>query len=250
MIVLFTDFGGDGPYVGQIKAVLAQQAPETPVIDLLHNAPRFNVRASAHLLAAYISAFPADSVLLGVVDPGVGDPQRKAVVINITGRWYVGPENGLFDVLAARAILRQEEVTCWEITWRPESLSNSFHGRDLFAPVAARLARGEAPPGIQTDRLVSAAVANDLSEVIFIDHYGNAITGIRTSNIASTACLKIGEHIVMRANTFCDVAVGQAFCYENANGLMEIAINQGNAAHGLNLTIGSHVVTINDDQRC
>ncbi len=241
MIVLFTDFGNDGPYVGQMKAVLAQQAPETPIIDLLHNAPRFNVRASAHLLAAYISAFPADSVLIGVVDPGVGDVQRKAVAISITGRWYVGPENGLFDVLTARAMLGQEEVTCWEITWRPESLSNSFHGRDLFAPVAARLARGEMPPGVPIDWPGSVVIANDLSEAIFIDHYGNVITGVRASNIASTACLKVDEHIIMRANTFCDVAIGQAFCYENANGLMEIAVNQGNAAHGLGLSIGSRI---------
>ncbi len=243
MIVLFTDFGGDGPYVGQMKAVLAQQAPGTPVIDLLHNAPRFNAQASAHLLAAYISAFPADSVLLGVVDPGVGDVQRKAIAINIAGRWYVGPANGLFDVLAARAIVTQEDITCWEIAWRPENLSNSFHGRDLFAPVAARLARGEMPPGVQIDWPVPVAAANDLPEVIFIDHYGNAPTGIRAANMNSAACLRTGDRSIMRANTFSDVAVGQAFCYENANGLMEIAINQGNAAHGLGLSVGTRVAT-------
>ncbi|NOX92450.1 MAG: SAM-dependent chlorinase/fluorinase [Gammaproteobacteria bacterium] len=245
MIVLFTDFGSDGPYVGQMKAVLAQQVPETPVIDLLHNAPRFNAQASAHLLAAYISTFPADSVVLGVVDPGVGDEQRKAIAINIAGRWYVGPANGLFDVLAARAMMAQHDVTCWEITWRPENLSNSFHGRDLFAPVAARLARGEMPPGVQIDWPVSVATAraSDLFELIFIDHYGNAITGIRAANMDSAACLRTGDRIILRANTFSDVAVGQAFCYENANGLMEIAINQGNAAHGLGLSVGTRVAT-------
>jgi len=245
MIVLFTDFGSDGPYVGQMKAVLAQQAPGILVIDLLHNAPRFTTQASAHLLAAYISAFPADSILLGVIDPGVGDVKRKAIAINIAGRWCVGPANGLFDVLTARAMVAQEDITCWEITWRPENLSNSFHGRDLFAPVAARLARGEMPPGVQVDWPVSAAVANDLSGVIFIDHYGNAITGIRAGSIASTACLKTAEQMIMRANTFCDVASGQAFCYENANGLMEIAINRGNAARELNLSIG-HRVTVHE----
>jgi len=239
MIVLFTDFGNDGPYVGQMKAVLVQQAPKIPIIDLLHNAPRFNAQASAHLLAAYMSAFPADSLLLGVVDPGVGDAQRKATAINIAGRWYVGPANGLFDVLVARAMVAQENVTCWEITWQPENLSNSFHGRDLFAPVVARLAHGEMPPGVLIDWPVSVTVANDLSEVIFIDHYGNAVTGLRASSIAPTASLKIGEQIIMRANTFCDVAVGQVFCYENANGLMEIAINQGSAAHELGLSIGT-----------
>ena len=245
MIILFTDFGIDDPYVGQMKAVLAQQVPNVAVIDLLHSAPNFNTQASAHLLAAYIAVFPRNSVLLAVVDPGVGDAQRKAVAISIAGRWYVGPGNGLFDVLAGRALAAQEKVECWEITWRPETLSNSFHGRDLFAPVAARLARGEMPPGVQVDWPVPAAAANDLCEVIFIDHYGNAITGLRAENIDVSSALRVGKYSIERANTFCEVAKGQAFCYENANGLMEIAINQGNAAQLLNLDVGTAVAIPN-----
>jgi len=244
MIVLFTDFGTDGPYVGQMKAVLAQQAPGIPIIDLLHSAPDFNVKVSTHLLAAYVSAFPIDSVVLAVVDPGGGDPQRKAVANNIAGRWYVGPDNGLFDVLAARALEVQEKVECWEITWRPENLSHSFHGRDLFAPVAARLAKGEMPPGVKIDGLRSTAEPDDLYQIIYVDHYGNAITGVRASSLDATTDLKMGKHIVKRANTFSDVAVGQAFCYENANGLMEIAINQGNAVHDLSLSVGNSVAIV------
>lgn len=241
MIVLFTDFGNDSPYVGQLKAVLLQQAPNVPVIDLLHNAPRFDARASAHLLAAYIANFPENSVVLAVVDPGVGGAQRKPVVIKIAKRWYVGPENGLFDVLAARAIQAQESLECWEIIWRPKNLSNSFHGRDLFAPLAARLACGEISPGEQFDWPVTANAAQDLFEIIFIDHYGNAITGVRASNVNAMAALTLGGRSIGRANTFSDVAVGQAFCYENANGLIEVAINQGDAAGELNLVVGSDI---------
>ena len=242
MIVLFTDFGLDGPYVGQIKAVLAEQAPGIQLLDLLHNAPRFNAPASAHLLAAYISSFPTDSVVLGIVDPGVGDEQRKPVAMNIAGRWFVGPANGLFDVLAARAILAQQGVECWEITWRPEALSNSFHGRDLFAPVAARLACREEPPGVRVDGSVPASAADDLFEIIYIDYFGNAISGVRASHLDQSVTLQIGGQNITRATTFSDVPVGCPFWYENANGLVEFAVNQGSAAETFNLSVGDRIV--------
>jgi S-adenosylmethionine hydrolase len=241
MFVLFTDFGGDGPYVGQMKAVLAQQAPGIPIIDLLHLAPRFNSQASAHFLAAYVSVFPEGSVVLGVVDPGVGSAQRKPIVCQIAGRWYIGPDNGLFDVLAARAVQAGENVSCWEISWRPQNLSNSFHGRDLFAPVAARLAQGEAPPGEPMDWPLPVTAAEDFPEIIFIDHFGNAITGLRAGNVDTGARLEMNGHSLVYARTFSEVAAGQGFWYENANGLVELAVNQGSAADELGLSIGTSV---------
>ena len=95
-IVLFTDFGAGDLYVGQVKAVLQRLAPGVPVIDLLHEAPAFNVRASAHLLAAMVGWFAEGSVFLTVVDPGVGGV-RKALVVKADDRWYVGPDNGLLS---------------------------------------------------------------------------------------------------------------------------------------------------------
>jgi len=142
MIVLFTDFGLQGPYTGQMKAVLRQMAPDIPVIDLFADAPVGNPKASAYLLAVYAAWFPAGTVFLGVVDPGVGGT-RPSVILKADGQWYVGPGNGLFELVQRRA----GETRSWEIDWRPEHLSASFHGRDLFAPVAAMLARGEPPPG-------------------------------------------------------------------------------------------------------
>jgi S-adenosylmethionine hydrolase len=225
-----------------MKAVLSEQAADVPVINLLHSAPRFNPQAAAHLLAATISTFPKNSVVLAVVDPGVGDAQRKPIVVCIAGRWYVGPDNGLFAVLAARAREAQEKVECWEITWRPENLSRSFHGRDLFAPVAARLACGEIPPGEKIDWPLPVNAAEDLSEIIFTDGYGNAITGLRAQSIGTAAGLMVNEHSIARVNTFSEVGIGLALCYENSNGLMEIAVNQGNAAQALNLSIGDKIV--------
>ena len=142
MIVLFTDFGLEGPYIGQMQAVLCRETPRIPVVNLCADVPCHEPRAAAYLLAAYAVEFPEGSVFLGVVDPGVGG-ERAAVVVRADGRWYVGPDNGLFNVVAMRA----GAVEWWDITWRPARLSASFHGRDLFAPVAARIARGEPPPG-------------------------------------------------------------------------------------------------------
>src|SRR5688572_20369536 len=137
MIFLFTDFGAADLYVGQVKAVLAAQAPRVPVIDLLHDAPAFNIKAGAHLLAALAGRIPRGSVTLAVVDPGVGGP-RGAVAVLADGRWLVGPDNGLISVTAARAA----RAEIFEIGWKPRTLSASFHGRDLFAPVVAMLAGG------------------------------------------------------------------------------------------------------------
>ncbi|QKT04140.1 SAM-dependent chlorinase/fluorinase [Ectothiorhodospiraceae bacterium 2226] len=237
MIALFTDFGVAGPYVGQVKAVLYQQAPGVPVLDLFADAPAFRPRAAAHLLAAYAPALPLDAVLLCVVDPGVGDPGRRAVVLRAGGRWFVGPDNGLFDVVAARA----GRAAWWTINWRPGKLSDSFHGRDLFAPVAALLARGAPPPGEVLERTVPVEAGADLWEVVYVDHYGNAITGIRAQRCAAGARLRVGGRTLSGARTFCDVPVGEAFWYVNANGLVEIAVNQGSAARVLGLEVGAQV---------
>ena len=140
MIVLFTDFGVRDPYVGQVKARLAEHAPGQPIIDLLHEVPDFNPHAGAHLLAAFAAGFPPGSVFLAVVDPGVGTP-RDAVVAMAGGRWFVGPDNGLLSVVSAR----HPDTRLWRITWQPKGLSATFHGRDLFAQIAAEIARGEFP---------------------------------------------------------------------------------------------------------
>lgn len=100
---LFTDFGLAGPYVGQMKGRLLTLAPATAVIDLMHDAPAFDPRSAAYLLAALVPEWPADMVVMAVVDPGVGGA-RRPLVAEIDGRWFVGPDNGLFELLWRRAI--------------------------------------------------------------------------------------------------------------------------------------------------
>jgi S-adenosylmethionine hydrolase len=238
-IVLFTDFGAGDLYLGQVKAILQRLAPGVPVIDLLHEAPVFNVRASAHLLAAMVGGFAEDSVFLTVVDPGVGGA-RNALVVKADDRWYVGPDNGLLSVVGARAV----KGDCWRIVWQPEPLSDSFHGRDLFAPVAATLA---VQSGLPKDWFEHAGTldvefgGDDLPEIIYIDHYGNAHTGIRARGIPREALLVAGERRLPFARVFSEVAEAAVFWYENSLGLVEIAVNCGHAAQLLNLKIGDGV---------
>jgi S-adenosylmethionine hydrolase len=244
MIVLFTDFGVTGPYVGQMKSVLLQQVPTIPVIDLMHDAPAFDPQAAAYLLASLVSEFPYDSVFLCVVDPGVGS-DRRPLIAKINERWFVGPDNGLFNIVARHA-LDISKMKWWEITWQPERLSASFHGRDLFAPVAAMLANGEAPPGqpidISPERLRDWP--NDLEKIIYIDHFGNAMTGIRAAHLDNKQIIAAGEQQLYWARTFADVATGQGFWYENSNGLVELAVNQGRADDILRLKIGDAVTLL------
>ena len=234
MIAIFTDFSWQGPYVGQMKSVLMRQAPGVPVVDLMHDAPSFDPKASAYLLSALLKHLPDDAIILGVVDPGVGGP-RAGLVVELAGRRLVGPDNGLFQI----ALRHAGGGTLHEIIWRPETLSNSFHGRDLFAPVAAALACGEKLSSYATPRAASrpdvgADWPEDLAEVIYVDGYGNCMTGLRFD--AARSCLPAQ---IPLGKTFADVPPGQAFGYENSLGLLEIAVNQGRADEALGLSVGS-----------
>ncbi len=239
MIVLFTDFGLNGPYVGQMKVVLHHSAPHTPVIDLFADAPVHNIRANAYLLAAYSEGFEPDTVFLSVVDPGVGSDEREPVVLKADGRWYVGPDNGLFDIVSRRA----KSVEIWRIDWRPERLSSSFHGRDLFAPVAAMVAQGDhtALSAGELNQLRMEQLPQELAEVIYIDHFGNLITGIRALSVHGECGLYYRGRAIPRLRTFADVPVGSPLCYENSNGLLEIAVNQGRANDYFSATVGDEL---------
>ena len=236
MILLFTDFGLGDPYVGQIKARLAEFAPDQQVVDLLHEVPDFNPHAGAHLLAAFAPGFPPGSVFLAVVDPGVGTP-RDAVVVLAGGRWFVGPDNGLLSIVAARNV----DTRFWRISWKPEALSATFHGRDLFAQVAAEIARGEFPTDKLTplDKLEVEFDAGDLPRVIYVDHFGNAWTGVR--NVPKDAHVSAAGERFRHSESFGFVGKGEGFWFINSVGLLELAVNRGSAAVAFGLKVGDPV---------
>lgn len=241
MILLFTDFGLAGPYTGQMKAVLARHAPGVPVIDLMADAPNFSPKPAAYLLAALVAEFPPPAVFLCVVDPGVGTA-RRPIALNADGRLFVGPDNGLFELIRRRA----DHVEAAEIRWRPQRLSASFHGRDLFAPIAARLASsGWAATVAASDfaPLSAAEIArpdwpDDWDAVVYVDHYGNAMSGVRAAARGGGDSWVVGGGMLDRVRTFGEAPPGAGLVYENSCGLLEIAVNGGSAAAAFGLKPG------------
>jgi S-adenosylmethionine hydrolase len=235
VICLFTDFGAGDVYVGQVEAVLDRLAPGVRVIHLLHEAPPFNVRASAHLLAALLTRIPDGQVVIGVVDPGVGT-DREAVALRADANWYVGPDNGLFSVVAARAGRRE----VWRIRGVPSGASRSFHGRDIFASIAAAIACNEFPNDrlMRIDALAVQLGHADLAEIIYIDHYGNAWTGLRAEALPRDRKVLVAGRELRYDPVFGEAPPGAGFWYENSSGLVEIAINQGSAKKALGVSIG------------
>ncbi|MCG8325912.1 MAG: SAM-dependent chlorinase/fluorinase, partial [Thiotrichales bacterium] len=162
MILLFTDYGLEGPYTGQVETVLHTLAPQEKVINLMADAPRNNPRAGACLLASVLNQVPQGSILFCVVDPGVGSGEDAPVALQADNRWLVGPDNGLFDLVCRRA----GTVRAYRIVWQPAHLSGSFHGRDLYAPVCAAIVNGESRPGEPFDWQDRHGWPEDLDEIV------------------------------------------------------------------------------------
>jgi S-adenosylmethionine hydrolase len=193
------------------------------------------------LLASLIEPFPKGTVFLAVVDPGVGSGERRPCVMKADGRWYVGPDNGLFNVIARQST----EYTAWVIDWQPDALSDSFHGRDLFAPIAAQLASGQLPPMTETKLAhIPEEWPTELAEVIYLDSFGNAMTGLHGARTSMEAVLMLNDHEIKYARVFAEAEKGVPFWYVNSNGLVEIAMNQADVAGTLGLVVGTHLQII------
>lgn len=248
MIAIFTDFGERGPYVGQMKAAILAHRADLTIIDLMADVPAFQVQLGAYLLAALVPDFPDGTIFLTVVDPGVGG-DRPPVVLRTERHLFVGPGNGLLEIVHRRA----GRASLEEIQWQPWRLSASFHGRDLFAPVAARLASGEAVP---TRALATGAGGvggsgadqwpDDLPRIVYVDRFGNAMTGVRADRVPAGATIAVGGRVLDRGRTFVEMAPGQPFWYENSLGLVEIAVNRGRADENLALKPGA-VIEVTDN---
>jgi S-adenosylmethionine hydrolase len=238
VIFLYTDFGAEGPYLAQVQAVLAVTAPGVPAFNLLADAPAADPRRAAYLLAALAGELPADAIVLGVVDPGVGG-DRLPIVVEAGRHRFVGPDNGLFS----RAAARDSNARAWRIDWRPARLSASFHGRDLFAPVAARLATGVDVPltEVPLSQLAGSGWPDELAEVVYADAYGNLFTGLRGDWLDDDAIVEAGGLRLGYARTFSAVPAGEPFWYRNSCGLVEIAVNGGSARERLGLGVGAIV---------
>ncbi len=238
MIVLFTDYGVTGPYLGQVESKIYDLVPQSCVFTLMADAPAHNPKASAYLLCAFTSDLPKDTVIFSVIDPDVGSDKHRSAIIRANDKWYVGPDNGLFDLVCRSA----DDLQAWEIIWQPENLSNTFHGRDLYAPVSAMLDKGDPPPGTIYQWQDQHHWPDDLTEVIYIDQFGNCMTGIHAKKIQQTIKLELCGKTFNHAATFTDVQEGEGFWYENSSGLIEFAFNRASAAKKMGVKISDPVI--------
>lgn len=233
-IALVTDFG-EGPYVGQLRLLLSALAEGVSVVPLVSDLVAFRPDLAGFLLPGLTRRMPPSTLYVCVVDPGVGG-ERGVLAAAVGDDWLIGPDNGLL----VPCIRSRPDAQLFRVLWRPDALSDSFHGRDLFAPMAAMMVAGELPDSspVEAHRLVGADWPQALAKVCYVDSYGNLVSGLCADDVPIDRILRIGDHALRFARTFCAVPSGTPFWYRNAFGLLEIAVNQGRADQMLGLAAG------------
>jgi S-adenosylmethionine hydrolase len=258
LVALYTDFGLNDPYVGQLKGAVKTIHPGAELLDLSHDSSVFDVSVASYLLAKSTRTLPAGTVIIAVVDPGVGSDRAALAVRTGTGRIYVAPDNGILTEVLARDGLAEARLIENKDLFLPGEASSTFHGRDIFAPVAAHLAKGEnlEAVGPKAEKLLrlprnTATVMPNLAKglILFIDHYGNILTNIPGSELAK---LKVGQLLnltikgkavpVPFLRTYAEAPDDRPFALVNSDGEFEIAIAKGNAAKKLGVAPGDPVV--------
>lgn len=259
VITLLTDYGLEDGYVAACHGVIAGIAPEARVIDVCHLVPSGDVRRGAAILAQTIPYLPA-GVHIGAVDPGAGSA-RRAVAIEAGDRVFVGPDNGLLSwaVHASGGPRAAYEITNADFFLHP--VSPTFHGRDVYSPVAGRLCTGSKPADlgqeIPLDRLISLPEPTSVlregsveGEVVSVDRYGNTQLSIAAGDLASLG-VQVGDTLgvwmgrrqlsLPYRETFTSVPPGELVAFADSAGLIAIAVNAGDAAQRLGLPPGAHV---------
>ena len=253
IITLTTDFGNASPFVAAMKGVLLSINPVARVIDLSHEIPPYDLRHVSFFLAEALPYFPPGTIHVVVVDPEVGS-ERDALFVSVASQRLLVPDNGCWSLLAEGhaqplRVLRLAEPRFWRPT-----VSHTFHGRDIFAPVAAYLSLGVNPadlgPVVTKWRELTWPAPTRTSagiggEVIFVDHFGNLVTNISGAALAGTppgmrVSLGVGA-VARRVRTYADAPVGELVALISSSGLLEVAEVQGNAARRLTLGVGAPI---------
>jgi len=241
---LTTDFGLKDPYAAEMKATILTISPNTTIVDITHEIAKFNIRMGAYMLASAAPYFPKGSVHVAVIDPGVGT-KRQPILIQTKQGFFVGPDNGVL-VLAAE----KQDITCIHKLSNPQlmlpQVSNTFHGRDIFAPAAAHLLNGVKPaefgPKINETakpEFTKTTLKNGVltGEVLHVDDFGNIITNINKkeptlNHLKSTVTVKLSssELKLKLCKTYGETKPQEPLTLIGSHGFLEIALNQGNAA--------------------
>jgi hypothetical protein len=247
VIALLTDFGLADNFVGVMKGVIACHCPEANVIDLAHGVPPQSVMHAALVLLASYRYFPDGTIFAVVVDPGVGS-ERKILAVRADAYTFLGPDNGVLSPV----VRENKGAKFYEITYRLKELSDTFHGRDIFAPVAGMLAAGKAlkdlarkiPAIAEYEIPVSRAVGPNkiAGEVVYIDTFGNAMTNIRRSAVRGNAKIRVVKTVINGVSkSYAEKEAGQPLAIFNSFDMLEIAVNRGSAARELGLKVGDEV---------
>jgi len=261
IVTLLTDYGDDDEFVGVCQAVIRGIAPDVPIVDLTHGIPTYGVRQGAIVLRNALPYVPI-GVHVAIVDPQVGTERRGLAVRTGDGRALVGPDNGLLSLAWEKCGGVVEAVDISRSPHRLEPVSATFHGRDIFAPVAARLATGaelaEAGQHVDPDELQVLALPQPqvsegevLAHVLLVDRFGNASLDIGHADLAGSG-LTLGKPVEIEvggerfiatfAQTFADVRPGDVILYEDAYRMLAVAVNRGDAAAALKLRPDTLVV--------
>lgn len=254
IITLTTDFGTGSTYPAQMKGVMLSIAPNARVVDITHEVPPQDVLEGALALEAAVPAFPAGTIHLAIVDPGVGSGRLAIAVLTDLGV-FVGPDNGLFELVLRLTEVRQV-VALDRPAYHRAQVAPTFHGRDIFAPVAAHLANGAGldmvGSAIGTVTRLSVPEARKMGdevhgEVLTADRFGNLITSIRAADLSEwdirSSVVVIGRVAsAAMGRTYADVPVGAAIAYLGSSGRLEIGLREGNALRQLGVSRGTDVI--------
>jgi hypothetical protein len=251
VVTLLTDFGTRDGYVGAMKGVILALAPAAVVVDITHDVPPQDIAAAAFALAQAAPLFPAGTIHVVVVDPGVGG-RRRGVVLESDGQIFVGPDNGVLSL--ASPVEQGFEITAPR--FRRAQVSATFHGRDVFAPAAARLAAGAPASDAGAKVTLEGRLAprpvlfshngrHVTGHVVHVDRFGNLITDIVAAVLPARAAVRIGAVEVPRlATAYEDVARGELVAYVGSAGTLELAVRDGSAAEVLSVARGEPVVVM------
>ena len=231
IVTLLTDFGVSDTYVGQMKGAILSLAPAVTLVDLTHAVPPQDVFAGAFLLWTAVSAFTRGTIHLGVVDPGVGSARRAIALASQRGDVLIGPDNGLLLPAAARL----GGIATAIALPTPAAASATFHGRDIFAPAAARVATGVSLTDLGTPitdlvQLSLPEPTEDAGEVIHVDTYGNLITNIPAPNLRQATGVSIGDVQVPLVTHYAEAEPHALVALVGSAGLLEISVRDGSAA--------------------
>ncbi len=256
VITLTTDFGLQDYYVGAMKAAMLNIAPDVRLVDISHEIPSQDIMAGSWILKNSAMLFPEGTVHTVVVDPGVGT-DRDPIALKMGDQYFVGPDNGIFSLLATDVDYKAVRLTNKEY-WR-DNPSNTFHGRDIFAPVAAHLSQGIELEelGAPAEDLVSYRWTVPIADkdglegmVIHIDKFGNLITNISEELLGEVIGDKnvriyVGNTILDEIETtFGEVTEGEPVAYIGSSGMLEVGINKGNAEEMLSVQKGAQISLI------